>query len=757
MRAAFHQTGRWHGKAVLALLLSVCALRAQLPVARLHSIFPPGSQIGINTVVKINGADLDDLSELRFSNPGITGAKNADGQFTALASTNVSPGIYEARVIGRFGASNPRAFVVGDRPEVPDADTNKSFAAAQEISPGSVVNGRANPAAPDFFRLKLAKGQRLIFDCLAREIDSRMDPVMVLFNSAGREVGRARTGGPLDFTAPAEGDYILKLHDSQFRGGDEYWYRLDARSGPWIDFVFPSAIEPGAKSKITLFGRNLPGGTASRCNGLEKLDVEVEAPREGISSYLANLPEDAEADVFEYRLNSPNGSSNPALISLATAAPVLETDEPIQTVAPPCEIQGQFYPENDVDVFQFSAAKGEVYWIEIFSQRLGLNTDPFAVIQLVTKNDKGEEKISDVQEMYDSDANIGGNELNTATRDPAWRLEAKEDATYRIRVRDLFAETIADPRRVYRLSIRREAPDFRLIAYPPAPPPLNKDSKEITSWGAFLRRDDTIPIRVLALRRDGYSGEIDVTAESLPTGVSAAPLKLPAGSASGFLMLSATKDAPNWTGALGIVGRAKIGDREIRRTARAAAILWNVSDYNNEAVQSHLTHESLLTVSGGEVASLALRAAADKPVEVVAGAKANLSLEILRRGDFNGPLKFKTLFEPAKEFEVDGKATNATFELDLSQTKLAPGIHSLPLYATSPGKYRRITSDEAKATEEELKKIKESLTTITEAAKKEAANNQIKALEARLKQSDVTATVYASVPVAVAPAPQKAP
>ena len=69
-------------------------------------------------------------------------------------------------------------------------------------------------------------------------------------------------------------------------------------------------------------------------------------------------------------------------------------------------------------------------------------SDPFALIQRVTKNDKGEEQISDVQEMYDNDQNAGGNEFNTTTRDPAYRFEVKEAGTYRVKLRDLFNKSL---------------------------------------------------------------------------------------------------------------------------------------------------------------------------------------------------------------------------------------------------------------------------------------------------------------------------
>ena len=143
----------------------------------------------------------------------------------------------------------------------------------------------------------------------------------------------------------------------------------------------------------------------------------------------------------------------------------------------------------------FDAKKGEVFWIEIFSQRLGLPTDPFVLIQRVTKNDRGQEEAADLQELYDSDNNTGDREFNTTTRDPAARLEVKETGSYRLLVRDLFQRTEHSPRFVYRLSVRRETPDFRLVAMTLVPR-AKADAKNIDIGVPFLRRGEGAVVQI---------------------------------------------------------------------------------------------------------------------------------------------------------------------------------------------------------------------------------------------------------------------
>src|SRR5687767_9502490 len=76
--------------ALLSVALAGPSALAQLPVARLTSVFPLGGRQGTQVIVTVGGADLDDASGLRFSHPGITArpnvaeAKQSDAQPQAV-------------------------------------------------------------------------------------------------------------------------------------------------------------------------------------------------------------------------------------------------------------------------------------------------------------------------------------------------------------------------------------------------------------------------------------------------------------------------------------------------------------------------------------------------------------------------------------------------------------------------------------------------------------------------------------------------
>ncbi|MHB8521787.1 MAG: COG1470 family protein [Limisphaerales bacterium] len=736
-----------------------------MPLARLSTVFPPGGRQGTTVEVVVTGTDLDLVKQLYFSNTGISATpKMAPGtsaaepnKFAVAIGADVPPGVYDARVVGRFGISNPRAFVVGDRPELTETATNHTVATAMTVPLETVLNGHANPDAVDYFQFSAKKGQRLLIECAAYELDSRMDPVLLLEDGSGRELERNRHGGLLDFTMTADGQYRLLVHDQLYRGGDEYAYRLGIGTGADIEFALPSSGQPGSAGEYVLYGRNLPGGTPVKDlsfdgNPLERLAVEIRLPSDRRSAARLPagwlpLPAAAVLDGIEYRLHAAGGISNPALIGFATAPVVVEqptegTPEQGQKVSVPCEFVGRFHPRGQPTWITFDAGQGDVYWVEIFSERLGWVVDPFVLVQRLSPGAKGEMKVSDVQEVYASDANIGGPQFNTATRDPAWRFEVKETGAYRVQVRDLFNENEPNPGAVYRLSIRKESPDFRLVVLPQAPPLANKDAKEARVWTAFLRRGETTPIQVLALRRDGFDGEVQLTVEGLPPGVNASEARIAGKENTASILLTAAESAPGWFGPIKIAGRAKVGETSLVREARGGTVVWNVTDYSAEAVHSRLTSDFALAVSSDEAAPLSIDAAENKLWETSVAGKFQIPIKLVRRGELKGNLKLRAAGLPAldsaKEIEIDGKATNAVLELDLTQQKIPVGLHVFHLQTQAEVKYSRLTPDDSKAAGAEAKAVEEQARRIEKsvAEMKSAATKAADQLAAAKKSSD---------------------
>ena len=721
----------------LALIgMAAAPTHAQLPQTRLSTIFPPGAKQASSVEVALTGADQEDATQLLFSHAGIT-AKLAEQKFTVAIAADVPPGFYDVRIVGRFGVSNPRTFAVGQWPEVMRKGTNTIFESAQDVPFGCTVNGRVDASGMDFYKFPVKKGQRVLIECQSHEIDSRMAGAMVLYSSTGGELDRNRHGNLLDYTAPADGQMVVKVHDFVYRGGPEYFYRLTISDGPFLDFVYPPSGVAGTKGKFTLFGRNLPGGTPAKglvIDGkeLQQLDVEIQVPGDALAQQRLTtglpLPSTAATvDGFEYQLKTPRGISNPALIGFASGPVVLETEPnnkpgEAQKITPPCEVVGRFFPAGDVDVFTFTAKKGDAYALELIANRVGLPSDPVLIIQRVTKNDKGEEQVSEVGEFSDSPASIGGVEFNTASHDPVGKFEAKDDGTYRVQVRDLFNRSQPNARLTYRLCIRKEAPDFRLIALPEASQ-VKKAPQDVMQWNPSLRRGETIPIRLLVLRRDGFKEDIQISVADLPKGVTFGDLRIPAASNTVNLLLAADDQAAAWVGPVRIVGKTKVGETELVREARAASVVWDIvfDNATTEPTRTRLTRGGVvLAVSDVEAAPFSIVPDTGKPLETSVAGILKVPFKVARRGDFAADVKLKAYGAPGadklKELDVPAKATNVVWEVDFSQLKLPPGTHSIYLNARAKGKFR-FMMDAAKVAEEAAKKAEKEAADLAAAAK----------------------------------------
>lgn len=704
---------------VAVILLSGAAVSAQLPAARLSSVFPAGGRIGSTFEVTVSGADLDHASALHFSHPGISAKTKHVSQFEVTLATNVPPGIHEVRVAGRFGISNSHAFAAGASEEMAEAEGCDSPQKAMPIQIGKTVNGRANASAFDFYKFAAKAGQTLVIDCVADALDSPMQPVVVLLDASGREMSRSRQGAPIVFAAKQDGEHLLKVNDLLFKGGPDFVYRLSISPRPQIDFVLPSSVVGGDRAKLRFYGRNLPGGVPApefsiEGQPLQRIDLEVMPPKAGSAEARRwrARPSGASIEGFDHLIDGVDAVSNLARIALALAPVVEEREGEVLYVSIPSEITGQLYPSNDRDSVQFRATKGQVLWIEVFAQRMGLPMSPFLLVQKVSKENETE-KLTDVQEVYPSDANVGGPRFPTGSLDPQWRFAVPEDGEYRVTIRNLFATAPANPANVYRLAIRPEQPDFAMIALAQAPPSPDRESRQVRPWSSLLRKGDVLPIDVLVLRQHDFGGAIELTAEGLPAGVRAARSLVPAGANKGLLFLLSEAEAPAWAGTIRIVGRAQQGDREMVREARSGQVLWEAADYNLQAVPPRLAHDFALAVSAYEKGPVRIEAAEEKNWEVTTGGKLLIPLRVAHAAEFANAAKFKpaghAVLDSAKEIEIAGIATNAVLELDLSQTKLPEGTHAIHLFGYVKGQHRRLSPEEIKALEAEGAKSAEKL------------------------------------------------
>lgn len=727
--------------AIATAFLLHSPLLAQLPTTLLNAVTPPGAQQGATVEVSVSGVNIDMAEQLIFSHPGIKAEpkqttpnefvdpRPAPGAYTVTVAADVPPGVYEARLQGKYGVSNPRLFVVGAHEEISDNNANRSFESAQELPLNTVVNGKVEGNQSDYYKVALKKGQRILVDCQAWRIDSRLDPVVTVFNLEGEPLAESHDYAVrdsfIDFTADADGEVLIGVRDFLYGGGGEHYYRLRVHSQPHVDFAIPNAVAAGQTADVTLYGRNLPGGqpsewTTKQGAKLDKLTVKVTAPASpALEPQGYATLESARLMTFTHQQGQLRTelyiARAPGVVTEATEN---ESPEAAMEIPAPTEVVGQFYPAADVDWYQFEAKEGDVFWIEIISHQLGLSTDPNFVLQRIDKNDKGEEQVKEVAFVDDpGDRNSRVNtDFDTSTDDPSYRLAVPSDGVYRIRVTDQFGGSRVDPRMQYRLVVRNESPDIRATAFAKEFKVANNN--QVPQFAPTLRRGGALPIMIRVDRLDGFDGEVTVRAEGLPPSITCPEAILGPEQTTAHLIFTAAADAQPWSGPVHIVAEAQIGDEKVARLAPVGAVVWGTTNRTQTPATFRLLHDFHLSVTAEEDPATVV--VGDGAIlETSLGGAVEAPVTVTRRAGHAEALKLTAVDVP-KEF----KPGDITIAKDKTEGKLAisvknnakPGIYTFHLRSDSKVKYAAKTEVVA-AAEADQKKLEAAVKTTAEAVK----------------------------------------
>ena len=680
---------------------SALAQQVTLPLPRLLTVMPMGGQAGTTVEVTVTGENTENISELMFSTPKITAkpVAGAEKKFTVTIAPDVPVGVYDARVMSRLGVSSARAFSVNKLPEVIRTKANNSVETAMVLPLGTICNATMTKRSVDFYAFQGVKGKRVAVDCAATGIDSRLTPVLILADAKGGDLKVNRTGGVIDFTPPADGTYLIKVSDLTYQGGERLFYRLALQEAPSTG---PAPRQPQTQTVSAMSWP--PAGLAATA-----------------------------------KMNETEPNNKPA---------------EAQKITLPCDIAGSFFPAADVDSFEFTAKKGETWWVEVASERLGLNTDPFVLVQQVKKTgDK--ETLSDVAELYDiappmkvtsNGYSYDGPPYDAGSPDVNGKFVIKEDGTYRLQMRDLFGGTRSDANNVYRLIVRQATPDFSLAAWAVHMTLRNGDRAALSKPMA-LRAGETRAFEVAVQRRDGFDGEIEIGMENLPPGVSAAGLKIAKGKPYGHLILTASGDAKRGFSLAKITGKATVNGAVVTRPVRVASMEWPVKDAKGEIPAPRLMADVPVSVSDSEQAPLTIATAENKVFDAKVGETLKIPLKLIWRNDFNGTsIKVKAYgegFSAIKEFDIPLKAATHEAVIDLAALKIAPGDYTFAFQSLGICKYRYNPAAVPLA-EAEQKKAEQVAIAAAAAAKKVAATDAEAAKKAAEKQKQADAAMTAA-------------
>jgi len=424
-------------------------------------------------------------------------------------ATNAEPGEREIRLATPVILSEPLIFCVGQLPEItkpstsgnnPATAANRGNAAIQAVAAPApsaimlpcVVNGQMPPGGVDHFRFEARQGQKLVIAGAARDlipyladaVPGWFQAVLSLSDAQGHEVAyadhyRFHPDPVLFYEVPRDGEYVLEIHDSIYRGREDFIYRISMGELPYVTGIFPLGGPAGAQTPIQLNGWNLSDNELTN-EVTRTVSARVE-PQSAVVNISAHAGESI-SNPFQFAVDTlPEGVSGRNNNYQASAQPVTL----------PIIINGRIDQPGHWNVFSFQGKAGQEIVAEVAARRLGSPLDSVLKLTDATRN----------QIAFNDDYEDIGAGLLTQYADSYLRAKLPSDGTYYVHLGD--AQQQAGPDYAYRLRLSEPRPDFALRVVPSS---------------LSVRGGMAAPFTVHILRRDGFTNDIALNLKDAPAG-----------------------------------------------------------------------------------------------------------------------------------------------------------------------------------------------------------------------------------------------
>ncbi len=336
---------------------------------------------------------------------------------------------------------------------------------------------------------------------IADAVPGWFQAAITLRNEEGKEVAysgsyRFHPDPVLEYEVPYDGNYVVEINDSCFRGREDFIYRMALGELPFVTAIFPLGGKAREETRVAVQGWNLPRDSSTinakgTNGGFQQVDPEsLYGAINRLPFALDSLPECVEQE--------PNDSPEHA-----------------QRVKLPIIINGRIDRPGDRDVFCFEGQPGQEIVAEVYARRLDSPLD--SVLKLTDSAGR--------QLAFNDDHEDKACGLITHHADSWLRAVLPSAGTYYLQLYD--AQNQGGPEYAYRLRISPPRPDFELRVVPSS---------------VNIRAGAAAPITVHALRRDGFNGPIDLELKDAPSGFRLSGAKIPAGQAKMRLTLTVPLD-----------------------------------------------------------------------------------------------------------------------------------------------------------------------------------------------------------------------
>lgn len=520
---------------------------------------------------------------------------------------DAEPGPREIRVAGQSGISNPLAFLVGQVPEFSEVASEtitqvksviqKSGERPQTSNPKTemtvtlpaTINGQVLPGEVNRYRFAAKKGQRLVIAVSARQlipyisdaVPGWFQATLSLRNAQGKELAyadsfRFNPDPVLSFEVVEDGEYVIVIKDSLYRGREDFVYRITVGELPFVTGIFPLGGPVGAQTTVEVMGWNLPSSKLvvdgkDKAPGVRQLSVCKDA-------YISNVVPFAMDTLPERLEEEPNN-----------------TPETAQRITLPLIINGRIDSSEDTDVFCFEGRAGDAVVAEVIARRLNSPLDSSLKLTDASGN----------QIAFSDDYADKGEGLMTHQADSYVKATLPANGVYFLHLND--AQHKGGVEHAYRLRISAPQPDFGLRVVPAS---------------VSARAGKAIPLTVYALRKDGFAGDIALSVKDVPEGFNLSAATVSATQTVARLTLTIQPTISALPTALKLEGRATIQGREVSHLALPAEDMMQAFEYRHLVPATELK----LAMTGSYKIAGPSKILSDLPIKIPVGGMARVRI-----------------------------------------------------------------------------------------------------------------------------------
>lgn len=590
-------------------LLAINTAAAATPA--LNSILPKGGQRASEVQMTFIGDRLADVEEVILYGNGITSKdikvidpKNVTATF--VIAPDCPFGEHQLRLRAKSGISHLRTFWVGQFPTLTEIEPNNDFEAPQKITPNTTVAGVLQNEDVDYYAIDAKKGERLTVEIEGMRLGNAFfDPFIAILNKNRFELITSDDTALLlqdsvaSITIPEDGTYIVQARESSYVGNGNCHYRMHVGHFPRPTAIFPAGGQTGQQLEVKLIGDQ---------SGEMKQTVKLPA------ATTDNFPVYAQAGkLFSPSPNKLRVSPFPNVIEIEPNAGQSEATP--ANLPLPLAFNGVISEPGDQDWFSFEAKKGQKFTFRVHARSISSPLDPVFNIW-------GHDK------KY-----LAGNDDSDNRADSKYDFTAAADGTYTIRIMDHLKN--GGPEYVYRVEAEAATPSLALNI-----PPFARNDFQSRQM-IYVARGNRFATMVNATRSN-CSGDLNITANNLPKGVTLIAETMPGNINSFPILFEAAPDAP-----LG----GTLADLQAKLTDPKRNVAGNffhkldlvVGNPNNTVYYQSEVDKLAIAV----VEELPFKIEIETPkVPLVQNGTLSLKVKAIRKEGFDAPITIRMLWNP---------------------------------------------------------------------------------------------------------------